>query len=356
MKRIKILSILSIAALSVFTFSCKKTPADRSILAADPGAPVLTVTPSAPITMFYANADSTVVNASWTKASYGFDANVQYILQIAKSEGNLGETMDSSKGITYPASIEMSRSYMESEINAAALKFGIAPTTTGKIYFRVVSVLANNPKYAPLKSNVAMVTVTSYEVLKPRMYVPGDYQGWSPNTSDYLESNFDNIFVGTIEKTKTDGTLSSGDFKFTSAPDWGHTNYGMGASAGTLSTDGSAGNVSLVDGTYKFSVDATGLTYTAELVNWGLIGSATAGGWGSDQNFRYNAMSKKYEITTDLIDGEVKFRLNDDWGTNLGDDGNNLSAEPNGANIPVTAGNYTIKLDVEAKTYTITKN
>jgi hypothetical protein len=119
MKRIKIISILSIALLTVFTFSCKKTPADRSILAADPGAPSLTVSPKS-IVMMYANADSTVANATWTKATYGFDADVKYVLQLAKSEGNLGETMDSSKGITYPATTDMSRSYMESQLNAAA--------------------------------------------------------------------------------------------------------------------------------------------------------------------------------------------------------------------------------------------
>jgi hypothetical protein len=38
--------------------------------------------------------------------------------------------------------------------------------------------------------------------------------------------------------------------------------------------------------------------------------------------------------------------------TNFGDDGNNLSLELAGSNIPVTAGNYTIVANFTTKTYT----
>jgi hypothetical protein len=96
--------------------------------------------------------------------------------------------------------------------------------------------------------------------------------------------------------------------------------------------------------------------------NWGIIGSATAAttggdGWGKDVNLDYDLDTKKYSITMDLIVGECKFRLDDAWAVNFGDDGNNLSLEAGGANIPITAaGSYTIVADFNAKTYTITKN
>ena len=91
--------------------------------------------------------------------------------------------------------------------------------------------------------------------------------------------------------------------------------------------------------------------------NWGIIGSATPTGWDSDTNLDYDLTTKKYSTTMNMVVGEFKFRLDDAWGVNYGDDGNNLSLEAGGANIPITsAGSYTIVADFNAKTYTITKN
>jgi len=91
--------------------------------------------------------------------------------------------------------------------------------------------------------------------------------------------------------------------------------------------------------------------------NWGIIGSATPTGWGSDSNLDYNLSTRKYSITMNMVVGEFKFRLDDSWTLNYGDDGNNLSLEANGGNIPIAvAGSYTIVADFTAKTYTIVKN
>nr|WP_294781041.1 SusE domain-containing protein [uncultured Flavobacterium sp.] len=92
--------------------------------------------------------------------------------------------------------------------------------------------------------------------------------------------------------------------------------------------------------------------------NWGLIGSATPNGWNDpDTNLDYDLATKKYSYTGPLVVGEYKFRIDDKWDTNFGDDGNDLSLEPGGANIPITvAGNYTLVVDFAAKKYTITKN
>lgn len=97
--------------------------------------------------------------------------------------------------------------------------------------------------------------------------------------------------------------------------------------------------------------------------NWGIIGSATPTAWDSDTNLNYDLSTKIYFITMDLIVGEFKFRLDDGWDTNFGDDGNNLSLDAGGANIPVAvAGTYLIKVNfgtevsdgIPAKSYTIT--
>jgi hypothetical protein len=91
--------------------------------------------------------------------------------------------------------------------------------------------------------------------------------------------------------------------------------------------------------------------------NWGIIGSATPTGWGSDTNLNYDLTTQKYSYVGDLAIGEIKFRLDDSWDSNFGDDGNNLTLDAGGANIPITvAGKYTIIIDFTAKTYTIAKN
>ncbi len=91
--------------------------------------------------------------------------------------------------------------------------------------------------------------------------------------------------------------------------------------------------------------------------DWGLIGSATPDGWNSDQNMFYNGQRKMWEITLDLVVGEFKFRANDAWDTNYGDNGGDGTLEAGGANIAVTeAGSYTIRFDPVALTYTVVKN
>ena len=89
--------------------------------------------------------------------------------------------------------------------------------------------------------------------------------------------------------------------------------------------------------------------------NWGIIGNATPKGWDASTDMTYNAAAGTYSISLGLTTGELKFRLDNSWNTNYGDDGNNLSLELAGSNIPVSAGNYTIVANFTTKTYTITR-
>lgn len=118
------------------------------------------------------------------------------------------------------------------------------------------------------------------------------------------------------------------------------------------SSVGGVGSIPQISNFYTIKVTA----YPA-WPNWGIIGSATPTGWDSDTNLDYDLDTKLYSVTLDMVVGEYKFRLDDAWGVNYGDDGNNLSLEAGGANIPITvAGSYTIVVDFTAKTYTIKKN
>lgn len=172
------------------------------------------------------------------------------------------------------------------------------------------------------------------------LYVPGGHQGWNPATAPTLYSrNFDFKYSGYVYF----GDANT-EFKFTSQPNWGGTNYGDGGD-GTLSTDGGAGNLKVTEaGMYKIDVDLTENSYTLTKTEWGLIGDATEGGWDNSTPMTYDPATRLWSVTTTLVDGAFKFRANNSWDINLGGELNNLSY--GGDNIPATAGSYTITLDL----------
>ncbi len=176
------------------------------------------------------------------------------------------------------------------------------------------------------------------------LYVPGAHQEWDPSNESTVV--YDGIGDGNYE-----GYLyfpeAANEFKITNGPTWDE-NYGDDGADGTLEQDGA--NIVAGDaGYYKLNVDFNALTYTALLTNWGLIGDAT-GSWDDDQDMTYDADNDVWTITTDLVTGEVKFRANDAWDINYGDDSGNLVQD--GANIAIAEdGNYTITMNLGTPPY-----
>jgi hypothetical protein len=188
--------------------------------------------------------------------------------------------------------------------------------------------------------------------MKLELYVAGSHQGWSPETAPALYTrNLDRRYEGYVY-------FSTGDeFKFTSERSWGGTNYGESGVEGTLSDDGGAGNLkSKGTGVYKLNVDLTvsPAAYTALPTEWGLIGSATGGGWDNSTAMAYDRETNLWTVTTILTAGEFKFRANNGWDINLGGNLDNLSY--GGDNIvTVEAGTYKVTLDLsEASAYRCT--
>lgn len=133
----------------------------------------------------------------------------------------------------------------------------------------------------------------------------------------------------------------NGDFKFRSQENsWDAPDWGMGSAAGSLAQSG--GNITApAAGFYRIEASLANGTYTLTALNLGIVGSG-AGSWDVDQDMTYNVTDRVWEWTGALVDGEIKFRANDAWDYNWGGDAANLTQ--GGANIAVTAGNYTIKL------------
>ncbi|OIR08397.1 hypothetical protein GALL_95650 [mine drainage metagenome] len=176
------------------------------------------------------------------------------------------------------------------------------------------------------------------------LWVPGDYQGWSPATAPTLGSpKNDGNYEGYVN-IPAGGTYQ---FKFAKTPDWSNA-LGDGG-GGTLS--GSGGNLTVpAGGYYRLIANTTANTWSAQATTWSLIGSFAASGWSTDVDMTFDGTAWVGTITTAAGD-QFKFRANHDWGTNLGETGGKGSLWYNGDNIgdasknfAVPAGTHTIKL------------
>lgn len=184
----------------------------------------------------------------------------------------------------------------------------------------------------------------------PVLYVPGSYQGWDPSnaTTVVASVNDDGYYEGYLWFTD-----ANTQFKFTTGPNW-DVNYGDDGADGTLELNGA--NIVAADaGYYKVNVDTNTWTYSLLKTDWGLIGDATPGGWDTDTDLTYNAVDGVWELIVDLKAGSIKFRANDGWTLNYGDNGMDGILEQDGSNIAITEpGQYEIKLKLGYPDYTYT--
>jgi hypothetical protein len=184
----------------------------------------------------------------------------------------------------------------------------------------------------------------------PVIYVPGGHNSWDP-------ADTTSVLASVLSDNNYEGYLWFGsagnEFKFTEGPNW-DVNYGDDGADGTLDAGG-ANIVSGDAGYYKLNVDLTAKTYTMLKTDWGIIGSATADGWDADQNMTYDETEEIWSVILELNAGEIKFRANDGWDLNYGDDGANGILEQGGANIAIAEmGKYQIRLKLGAPDYTYT--
>lgn len=284
-------------------------------------------------------------------ADFGTSGDVTHTLQMDVAGANFGSPV--SFGSTTSNILKVG----VEELNDALIGKGLAPLVAANVEFRVRSSI--NRPLSPITGEVITISVTPYDgdVAFPVLYVPGDYQGWNPgNEATVLKSvDFNSVYSGYVHILPG----GSGEFKVSETNAWvDGKNYGDNDGDGDLDADGA--NIKVTEfGTYLMTVDLAAKTYELDgPLYWGIIGDATAGGWDSETKMQFNRDLNVLTITTDLKQGEMKFRANQNWDFNYG--GANGELEAGGANIPVAeAGNYTVTLDFntpgEVK-YTLTKN
>lgn len=181
----------------------------------------------------------------------------------------------------------------------------------------------------------------------PKVYVPGAYQGWdAANTETSLSSvNSDKVYEGHVYFPE-----DNSPFLFTTIPSFA-LSLGDNGGDGTLEMRGDT-IYAPEAGLYYIRVDLNNNTYAMEKRIWSMIGDATPAGEGSDIELTWNEEERGLEASLDLTEGTFKFRANNSWDINLGDNGGNGLLSQDGADIAVQPGAYRIVLYVDKPDYT----
>ena len=166
-------------------------------------------------------------------------------------------------------------------------------------------------------------------------YEIGNESGWGTSHPLYSANN-DGKYEGYY--------WLNGEFKFKpNADNWNDDlEYVDGTTLGGSLTDGGGPNCPDPGaGFYQINLDLTAMTYSLmKIESVSMIGGFN--GWGDDLEMSYNTEEGCWEVTTDAVAGEYKFRANHDWGINWG--GTEANLEPDGANLNIEAGTYKFQL------------
>lgn len=359
----KILKLSTLALLLIAGVSCEND--DQKMASPSGGPELLTPLDGSSYVLDPAAGTNEVTTLVWNHADYSVQTEVNYDVEVALAGTDFATTV--AGGSTTNRFVVWSHE----ALNTVALEAGLTPYTAGDLEVRIKSSLGSNAEMVAY-SNVITITITPYTTDLPKIAVPGNHQGWSPPTaplmasSGFGQTNFEGYISLDGEfnflRPKADGTFDwDGD-----SADWGDD----GTFSGVLLNTGET-NCTATAGYYWVKANTATLTYSiTPITTWGIIGSATPGGWDSSTPMTYNPTTKKWSIVVTLVDGEYKFRSNNIWNAGsvqynlggfqadkVGDDYAGESMSYGGANLVVTAGTYLVELDLSnprAYTYTLT--
>ena len=220
----------------------------------------------------------------------------------------------------------------------------LTPNALSTIEIRVASAIYGKDTVYSKPVKVALTTLAVNQ-----LWLPGSYEGYNPAAAPTIPSVTPTTYEGYAYFS------AAGNFKFTSAPDYNHINYGDGGN-GTLTTNGNAGGIVYNSaGVYLLDADITNLTYSATYIStFGVIGTATPQGWNASTPMTYDQSTGFWSIKIALVPGALKFRADDAWTINYGPlDANALTGTLQfnnpGAITINNAGTYTVTIDMTQK-------
>ena len=290
----------------------------------------------------------------WVSPDFGVETIVSYEIQ-----GSISETFDVFTVLSTTTDNEIGVTINQMMNLATEAGLDNDPDTEepniGMLYFRIkasIGTQGESETFSPIQAlNVNIPEIVAagagFEVTTWGVVGSG-YNNWGAyaDAPFYTTSDSD-VLVAYV-------TLFDGEIKFRDDNAWA-LNYGDTGADGILDNGGD--NIVVSAGTYKINFNTNTLAYSIEPFSWGIVGSGY-NDWGAtpDGKFYYDYTTDTFKVGIKLIDGEIKFRFNNDWGVNLGDTGADGTLEDGGDNIISTAGFYTITLDLNNNEYTIVES
>ena len=312
----------------------------------------------------------------WNAPDFDAPTTVTYVVDISTSSDfstidmSSGDTSNNHLGLKVSSMLEFAETLGLDDDPSTTFSDG-SPNNTGMVYARVTAYAGTSSSGANQSSTVSKTASMNIEVLEnvgactdaalSNWGLVGDaVNGWggtnrgfsAGNDVPFLSNGQDGMF-------RAVATLYDGYFKIREDNAWG-VNYGDNGADGTLELGGD--NIAITAGHYIIDFDSVNLTVTVTPAGtvWGVVGDATLNGWGAAEDVKLmpDPCNDGVYIVKDVVltDGYIKFRQDDAWGVNLGDNGADGTTDAGGDNIAVTAGTYDMTLDTVNGTYTLTVN
>jgi starch-binding outer membrane protein SusE/F len=338
--------ILLLCTAFALTWSCSKV---EDIITLNSAASLSAIISTPTLVLLKDNADKDAFTVTWIKPEYGFEAAPTYSVLVDKKGNNFAKPYVVSVGG------DLKKVFRILEFNTVVtIQLGIAPNLATDLEVKVEGLLGAATKFT---STIMSLKTTAYvEKYDPttRWGVVGDATpgAWNGPDLPFFKSSITNTLVAYV-------SLIDGQIKFRRDNDW-PVNLGSSlsiepdpAQSGSLVANGK--NILVKKGSYKITIDTTANKYKIEPFSWGIVGSATTGGWdGPDQSMSYDAVADIWQAVVTLTDGDIKFRQNNAWANNFGAasgaDGDPILAAgalvAGGKNLGVKKGTYLVTLNL----------
>lgn len=246
------------------------------------------------------------------------------------------------------------------------------PNDRGEMFFRVVADLGTNANGNSPESisetQVLFVRLIEVEFIPPRdLFLVGnataaDWNNNNNNTPLVRDPDNSDLYTFTGKFLGTPNQFKLLEQRGLWQPQWGLSGGAL-ASSEDLGQDPDPFDIPGGDGYYSITVDIENATFDIQpfdetgattYTNIGIIGSATPNGWDADTAMTQSTFDPHlwYLTGVELIDGEAKFRADNDWAVNWGADTEFTGfASLDGPNIPVMGGTYDVWFNDLTETY-----
>lgn len=348
MKTLKSITLLAVFC-TVFSISCSDEALGPVLRESSTFVPPVFENPSttAPAIFTEENLGDVYEVLEWNKTDYGIQLSTNYIVEVDdnadfSSAKNLGTTTTNQLSVSVEA------------MNNAMLSLGLPAFEESTVNLRVRSTI-NGIESEPLYSSAISRTATTFQSSECGSFctigIIGDATkgGWDNDTDMRL-----------ADATKTDKEtwtailyLEGGKkVKFRASDGW-DTNWGDTAFPEGTGTQNGPDIAIPTTGYYKVTFNSETGAYTFTPLTTptfgsiGIIGSATTGGWDTDTDLTKDPTDAHvWTGTVTLVDGDAKFRADNDWANNWGAEGYPSGyGIGNGPNIPVKAGSYFVRIN-----------